>query len=184
MFNELKLYIMEKSTYLDRLMKRMTPEKLEKMKQERIEQKNKLTLDWQLGYYVGENIVHNDLPTISAEPGTRTIIPVSLEDEQEYKRKEETWWDSTNFGRKKADKEWNEYQECRKRLLKKYLPNPLKCYERILNISNMDEFKNGFICSLWNSDVCNYNLNPEKIKIYDDEDIYFTVIELELSDED
>jgi hypothetical protein len=184
MFNELKSYIMEKSTYLDRLMKEMTPEKMEKMKQERIEEKNKITLDWQLGYFVGENVVHKDLPTISAEPGTRKIIPVSLEDEMEYKRTEENWWDKSRHGRKDANEEWNKYQECRKRLHKKYLPNPLMCYVTILNISNMDEFKNGFICSLWNSDVCNYNLSPEKIKIYDDEEVYFTVIELELSDED
>jgi hypothetical protein len=174
----------KKSKFLEKLMEKLTPEYLENKIQERKEEKKRLTVDWQLGYYVGENVYHQYLPTLSVEPGTRTLIPVSLEDEQEYKRKESNWWDSTNFGRLKAEEEWNEYQECRKRLNKKYLPNPLKCHERILNISNIEQFKDGFICSLWNSDVCNYNLSPEKIKIYDDEEVYFTVIELELSDED
>lgn len=169
---------MEKSTYLDRLLKELTPEKLEKMKQERLEEKMKLTADWQLGYYVGESIYHKSLPTLSVEPGTRIIIPVSLEDEQEYKRIEEEWWD--NY----TDEEWNSYQEFRKKINKKYLPNPLKCYENILNITNMEEFKDGLITSLWNSDVCNYELTPDKIKIYDDGEIYFTIIELELHEEE
>lgn len=170
----------KKNEVFDRLLLKLTPEYLEKMKQKRIEHKNNLTAEWQLGYYVGENIVHDDLPTISVEAGTRKEIPVSLEDELEYKRTEENWYNKTQHGKVKADDEWKVYQDCRKRLIKKYLPNPLKCYVGILNIHNMEDFKNGLINSLWNSDVCNYNLNPENIKIYDDDEVFFTVIELML----
>lgn len=173
----------KKSEVFERLRARLTPEYLEKMKQERIEHKNSLTAEWQFGYYVGEDIVHRDLPTISVEGGTRKEIPVSLEDELEYKRTEENWYNKTQHGKVDAKDEWEKYQECRKRLIKKYLPNPLKCYRSLLNITNMDEFKDGLITSLWGSDVCNYNLNPENIKIYDEDDDYFTVIEFTLDKE-
>lgn len=170
----------KRSDVVERLMKKLTPEYLEEMKNKRIERKYSLTAEWQFGFYIGEDIIHHDLPTISVEGGTRNEIPISLEDEMEYKRTEENWYNKTQHGKVKADDEWKVYQECRKRLIKKYLPNPLKCYRSILNITNMDEFKDGLINSLWNSDVCNYNLNPENIKIYDEDDMYFTVIELTL----
>ena len=64
--------------------------------------------------------------------------------------------------------------------MKKYLPNPLQCYLSSLNITNMEEFKDGLMTSLWDSDVCNYNIDPDNIKIYDDDDMYFTIIELQL----
>lgn len=174
---------MTRSKVLDRLLKKLTPEKLEKMKQNRIEEKEKLTTEWQFGYYVGEDIVNRYLPTLSVEPGTRTSIEVSKEDSIEYDRIEKEW--SDKYQKEGSQSwceldEWSDYQKYREMLNKKYLPNPLKCHMGILNILDLSEFKKGLIFSLWNSDHCNYNLDPEKIKIYDDEKIYFTIIEFEL----
>lgn len=170
----------KKNDVLERLRKKLTPEYLEKRKLKRLEEKKSLTSEWQFGFYVGEDIYHSDLPTISIEAGTRKVVSVSEEDELEYKSKERNWFDKCHNKNVDVKEEWNSYQECRKRLIKKYLPNPLKCYRPLLNITNMNEFKEGLINSLWNTDVCNYNLNPENIKIYDEDDAYFTVIELEL----
>jgi hypothetical protein len=170
----------KRSEVVQRLMSKLTPEYLEEMKKKRIEHKNSLSSEWQLGFYVGENIIHNDLPTISVESGTRRVIEVSLEDKNEYKNTEENWYKKYFKGKDEAEEEWKIYQQCRKKLIKKYLPDVLKCYMRFLNITNMSEFKNGLINSLWNSDVCSYSLNPEDINIYDDNECYFTIIELKL----
>lgn len=171
---------MAKSNVLDRLLKKLTPEKLEKMKQKRIEEKNKLTIDYQFGFYVGEDIVNRFLPSISVEPGTRVQIEVSEEDSNEYVRIEKEWYNKYQEDKEEAIDEWENYQKYREVLKKKYLPNPLKCYLSPLNIIDLEEFKKGLIWSLWDSDHCNYNLDAENIKIYDDEEIYFTIIEFKL----
>jgi hypothetical protein len=171
---------MARSNVLDRLLKKLTPEKLEEMKQKRIEEKNKLTTEYQLGYYVGEDIVNRFLPSISVEPGTRTQIEVSEEESIEYARIEKKWYNKYQQGKDEATEEWNYYQNYRELLKKKYLPSPLICHMSPLNIVDLEEFKKGLIWSLWDSDHCNYCLDTEKIKIYDDEEIYFTIIEFEL----
>ena len=171
---------MARSKVLERLLKSITPEKVEKMKQDRLEEKSKLTAEWQFGYYVGEDIVNRYLPSMSAETGTRTTIDVSEEDTIEYSKLEKEWSNKYNKCKDDATNEWDEFQKYREILKKKYLPNPLKCHMSILNITDLDEFKKGLIWSLWDSDHCNYNLETEKIKIYDDESIYFTIIEFQL----
>jgi len=65
-------------------------------------------------------------------------------------------------------------------LERKYLPNPLECYMSLLNVQHMDEFKKGLRFALWDCDMCSYNIEPENIKIYDDEQGMFTIIELQL----
>ena len=98
---------------LNRLFKSLTPEVLEEMKQERIEEKNKLTSEWQLGYYVGNYIVYRYLPSISVENDTRNVISMSSEDETEYKKTDEDWFNKRSLG-KEANEEWVIFQECRK----------------------------------------------------------------------
>jgi hypothetical protein len=50
----------------------------------------------------------------------------------------------------------------------------------VLNINDMKQFKEGIRTSLWDCDMCSYNIDIENIKIYDDEDIRFTIIEFTL----
>lgn len=169
----------KRSEVLERLLKKINePGYKERMLKERNEEKLKLTSEWQFGYYVGEDIVHRDLPTLSVEGGTRNEIQVSEEDEAEYKRLEKEWYNKYSHDETSAKNEWEEYQKFREILKVKYLPEKLECYRGLMNITNMEEFKDGLITSLWGSDVCNYSLNPEDIKIYDDENCYFTIIEL------
>jgi hypothetical protein len=44
----------------------------------------------------------------------------------------------------------------------------------------MKQFKEGIRTSLWDCDMCAYNIDIDNIKIYDDEDIRFTIIEFTL----
>lgn len=173
---------------LRRLMREMTPEKMEQMRKERIERNKKQTLESQLGYYVGEYIVHRYLPTLSTDTiQSRNCIIVSEDDTKENKRLNDEWFSSTRYGGKwngvyeNGDKEkWEEYRRHNKMLEYKYLPHTLVCHLQPLNVENIDEFKKGLSWSLWDCDMCSYNIKPENIKIYDEEDGYFTVFEFTL----
>lgn len=173
----------EKSERLSGLLKKINdPAWKEEMKRKRAEYKESLTAEYQLGYFVGEDVIHRYLPTLNVEGGTLKEISVTSEEQRKYNRLTKEWYDKCKLekdGNTNSKDEWNEYQSFRKELIEKYLPNPLVCHERIINIRNMNEFKEGFIFSLWDCDCCNYSLEPEDIEIYEDGD-YFTVIKLKL----
>lgn len=165
-----------KSKILEHLSK-ITPEKKEKWRQERLERKKTLTSQSQLGWFVGETIVYNNLPTLSTSiMGGRNVINVSEEDTLENKSLEEQWF--KNRTNDDGKKNWDMFHQHNKMLEKKYLPNPLKCLVPLLNIEDMDDFKKGLRSSLYHSDICSYNI--DNINIYDDKDYYFTIIELKL----
>jgi hypothetical protein len=170
----------EKSDVVSRLMKKINdPEWQKQAKQKRENYKKSLTAEYQLGYFVGEDIVNRFLPTLSVEGGTRKEILVSSDEQREYNRLDKKWYERCKSGVINARDEWKELQEYREFLKVKYLPNPLICHEKLLNIRDMDKFKTGLITSLWDCDHCNYSLESEDIEIYDEED-YFTIIKLKL----
>lgn len=172
------------------LRSRLTPKRLEEIKQERISHITSLTSEFQLGGYVGKHIVNRYLPTLSTD-GIQSgkTIKVSEEDFAENKKLGEEWFSTGSYGEKnnrnvKENKEkWKLYYEHNKMLSKKYLPNPLICHIDVLNIRDVDEFKKGLIQTLWNSDICSYNLEGGNIKIYNDKEYYFTIIEFQLDEE-
>ena len=105
----------------------------------------------------------------------------------ENKRLEEEWFSTTRYGgewdgkSENGNKEkWDELYDHNKMLEVKYLPHTLTCYMDVLNINDMDKFKEGIRTSLWDCDMCAYNIDIENIKIYDDEDVRFTIIEFTL----
>lgn len=179
---------MTRSKTFEKILNSITPEMENKWKQERIEYKNSLTTEYQLGYYVGLEIIHKYLPTLSTDMlQTRNVIEVSEEDSSENERLDTEWYATTRYGGEwngvdeNGDMEkWDSYHQHNKMLERKYLYNPLQCHMDILNIQDMDEFKKGLRVALWNCDMCSYNIEPENIKIYDDEDYYTTVIEFVL----
>jgi hypothetical protein len=179
---------MKRSETLENILNSITPEEVEKMKQERIEEKNNLTSEFQFGYYVGLYIVSRYLPTLSTDVmRSRNVIQVSEEDSLENERLHTEWYVTTKYGggwngvdENGNNEKWDLYHQHNKMLEKKYLPNPLKCHMGILNIQDLGDFKKGLRFALWDCDMCSYNIEPENIKIYDNEDYYFTIIELSL----
>ena len=179
---------MARSKILSDLLKSITPEMEEKWKQERIDFKKSLTPDYQLGFYVGLEIVHRYLPTLSSDMiQSRNLIEVSQMDSEENKRLEEEWFSTTKYGgewdgkSKEGNKEkWDDLYDHNKMLEIKYLPHTLTCYLDVLNVNDMNQFKEGIRTSLWDCDMCSYNIDIENIKIYDDEDVRFTIIEFTL----
>ncbi len=180
----------KRSSTLNRILDEVRrPEYKEKRMKERIKLKEELTFEYQNGFYVGEEIVTRHLPTITTDMlQTRTQIKVSDEDVEENKRLESEWWKTTKYGNspneEKHNENWELYKQHNIMLEKKYLPTPLKCHMSLMNIRDEKDFKDGLIHSLWNCDMCTYSLKPEDIKIYDDEDLWFTIIEFILRDEE
>lgn len=143
------------------------------------------SVETQLGFYIGEYIYHRYLPTLSTDSlQSRKVITVSKEDEAENKRLEKQWFDSTRKqkfqGKENDNPLWIEYYNHNKMLEKKYLPHLLKCRVPGITVENIDDVKAGIIQSLWDCDLCAYSLKPENINIYNETDIYFTVVELKL----
>ncbi len=158
-----------------KILDRLTPESIEEMKNERIERRNKLSAEYQLGYYVGEYIYANFLPTLSVDMlKSRKVIKVSDEEENDVKRLNDEWFSkhcgTDDSGNNSA--EWKALRAYHKILEDKYLPKELKCHLAPLNVVNEDQFKEGLFHSLWNTDLCHYNIRPKDIVIKHDEDGY------------
>jgi hypothetical protein len=159
-----------------------SPEYKEKVIEENKEYLKNVSMDYQLGFYIGENIVDNYLPTLSTDMiHSRKIIQVSEEDEIENNRLDDEWFNSCTHERgNSGDKEkWDAYFNHNKMLEKKYLPETLECVFSLLRIDDMKKFKEGLRSSLWNCDMCSYNIDEEKIEIYNDLEIGFTHIKFQ-----
>jgi hypothetical protein len=159
-----------------------SPEYKEKVIEENKEYLKNVSMDYQLGFYIGENIVDNYLPTLSTDMiHSRKVIKVSEKGEIENNRLDDEWFNSCTHERgNSGDKEkWDAYFNHNKMLEKKYLPQTLECVFSLLRIDDMKKFKEGLRSSLWNCDMCSYNIDEENIKIYNDLEIGFTHIEFQ-----
>jgi hypothetical protein len=161
-----------------------TPEYKQKQIKKNEEYLNKLTLDRQLGYYVGEHIVSRYLPTLSTDLlQSRRVIQVNDEDTAENKRLDKEWFNSCTHksGDSGDNEKWNLYLQHNKMLEKKYLPNPLECHLGLIKFNDENEFKEGLKLSLWDCDMCSYDIEKENIKIEYDMEMGFTVISFQLN---
>ncbi len=123
---------------------------------------------YQLGFYVGEQLVHQYLPTLSVDDiQTRNNISVTCGEGDHYRKLEDIWGKQYDIDKKSADKEWKEYKAYSKLLEDKYLPKTLECFFENLELTENDisSFKEGLILSLWDCDCCSYSLSPDDIKI-------------------
>jgi len=173
---------------LKELMKEIkSPEYKQKQIEEHQNYLDEISIDYQLGYYVGEHIVNRYLPTLSTDMiQSRNIIKVSEEDEIENKRLDEEWfkttrhnddWDGENDGDKNK---WDLYHQHNKMLEKKYLPKELDCHLRLIKFNDEKEFKEGLRSSLWDCDMCSYNIEIENIKIEYEMEFGYTIITFQL----
>jgi hypothetical protein len=166
-----------------------TPEYKEKCIQRNEEYLQQASMDYQLGFYVGEYIVNRYLPTLSTDAlHSRNVIEVTEEDALENKILDDEWFKTTKYqdnwgGEEDGDKEkWNLYHQHNKMLEKKYLPPVLECVFSLIRIIDMKLFKTGLIHSLWGCDMCSYNLDEENIEIKNDMEIGFTHIKFKLDE--
>jgi hypothetical protein len=130
-------------------------------------------LSTQLGYYIGEYIVHRYLPTLSCDSlHSYNSIKVTDEEEAEHERLEKEWFSKTHAGGSRGDyenskTEWEQLRAYANMLKIKYIPEKLECYLPVLDMSDLDidSFKQGLGVSLWDCDFCYYSIKPEDIEI-------------------
>jgi hypothetical protein len=154
----------------------------EKMINKNKEYLKNVGMDYQLGFYIGENIVDNYLPTLSTDMiHSRKVIKVSEKDEIENNRLDDEWFNSCTHERgNSGDKEkWEAYFNHNKMLERKYLPQTLECVFSLIRIDDMNKFKEGIKESLWNCDMCSYNIDEDKIEITNDLELGFTHIKFQ-----
>lgn len=117
-----------------------------------------MSLEYQLGYMIGDQIVDRYLITLSNERGTRNVIEILPEEQAEYDRLHNIWSDAYNIDKNNSQEEWKSYRDYAHSLQKKYLPPKLECYVgRIESVNDINELKQGIRNALWNSDVCCYD---------------------------
>jgi hypothetical protein len=175
---------------LKELMKEIkSPEYKQKQIEEHQEYLDKVTVDYHLGYFVGEHIVNRYLPTLSTDMlQSWNVIKVSEEDTIENRRLDKEWYSTTKYqdkydGENDGDKtKWELYHQHNKMLEQKYLPKKLDCHLRLLKINDEKEFKEGLRSSLWDCDMCSYNIDVENIKIENDMVNGFTIITFQLDE--
>ena len=168
-----------------------TEEELKKWKDDRIEKIRSLSFEIQLGRFVGD-ILADDLPTLSTDLlQSKKVIQVSSGETIYINELYAQYFSTCQYGSNQIKNDdntfgdkilWNTIRLEQRRLELKYLPNPYCKFIRPINIENMnmDSFKHGLMNSLWDCDYCSYNIDPENIKVYFDNEYYFTVIELRL----
>lgn len=141
----------------------------QKLANEPAKKREKSSLEFQLGLYIGEKIVINDLPCLSIDNSTNNPVEVSEEDVAEYERIDSKLQDAKQINGTIANsQEWKDYIAFREMLYKKYLPEYIECYvTKIDSINDWKELKRGIQVALWDSDVCNYS--TEVIEIDNDD---------------
>ena len=167
---------------------RLTEEDRQAIVKRRLEARAKLSLAFQLGFYVGEQIVNRYLPTLSVDSiQTRKVISVTNDEQHEATRLKDIWFDKaiafkgTDVEKEKATKEeWNALRTYHEMLEEKYLPKTIECHFSLLNVTenDMEEFKKGISISLWDCDCSHYSVKEENIGVVADDEGMFTVITL------
>jgi len=132
--------------------------------------KKKWSVEEQLGYYIGEYIFHTKLPTLSCDMmHSRNVIKVTDEEEEECERLSNlhSKFYRENESSEEQKKSWDDLMNYRKEIQKKYLPPTLDTYVDVLDVDDYKDIKEGIRISLWDCDLCHY-------EIAKDEDIEIT----------
>ena len=140
--------------------------------------RKKQSLNYQLGCFVGDEIVSRYLFTLSTDPlQSLHVIEVSKEDAFENNRLNKEWFDAPENSKERNEK-WELYRKHNHYLEGKYLPSKIECHFRKLDVTNMEEFRKGISHALWDCDMCNYGVT--NFTISEEDDMYFTKITLYL----
>lgn len=126
-----------------------------------------MTLNYQLGLYIGEYIITHHLPTLSTDMlKSRTIIQVSEEETAEWE-KLNSKYGPLYISDKDPDKEAKEESRTRifydnrkwyHKLEEKYLPETIKVTVPRFIPTKIEEIKKGIELALWDCDMSHYKV--------------------------
>jgi hypothetical protein len=160
-----------KNTVVERLRKRLEnhiPKKPESK-----------SVEYQLGFMIGDYIVAEYLPTIDIYCQTNHTIYVSEEDKLEYERLNDLWYKNYNHNKDEAKDDWFNLRTFAMSLEKKYLPHILECRIYPIDVKNITDLKQGIRDSLWDCDKCCYKIKTDDDIIIENE-YGFSFIKLNL----
>ncbi len=144
------------------------------------------TLNYQLGTYVGEFILSNILPTLETDMiKTNRVIEVDEDDKQKLVILENLYEDTREHHYDGGSSElFRDIVKFRYELLHKYLPKKLECVVPAVYPTNIVEFKQAIVDTLWGSDLCSYKCTvPDDIELLDTYNgSWSTIINLTLSE--
>lgn len=138
----------------------------------RVAEKNRaahaaLTMDFQLGYFVGMHIVDRHLPTLSTDSvQTRRVVQVTQEEADEHGRLNALWFSIRE--RPGDDVRWANLRDYTSGLARKHLPARLECRLDPIRYDDEAVFKSGLREALWDCDACWYSIRPDDIVIEQD----------------
>lgn len=172
----------KRSSIIDRILNDLTPEKLEEMKQRRLNAIKEMSVEFQLGCYVGDEIVRRFLPTLDVDMiQTNNLINVTPAEKAEAERLNDDWFEKSQSNQP-CSAEWKKLRAYHRQLEDKYLQDFLECRISPVNVNDETEFKRGVAHSLWHSDLSHYACSsPNDIGMRLSSDAYFTVITLRRS---
>jgi hypothetical protein len=123
---------------------------------------NSLTLDYQLGYFVGLQILQNRLPSLPINIYTSKKSNVNITEEEKLKyEKLEIEFEKDDENEEKYDK----LNEFNLELEKKYLPNPYLCKFDLVRFEDETEFRRGLIVGLTHPEIEYYSIENIEINI-------------------
>ncbi len=168
-----------KRNLLHRFLEERTPEQEEERRQQRIAKIKTISLDYQLGRYVGEEIAREHLPTLSTD-WLRTCKVIQVTQEESEKVEElEMNWQKSHEASTPTNTEWEELITYRQTLEEKYLPEVLECFIQPVNVEDEEQFKKGVADGIWDSDLSHYECSgPEDIAFRLDDQAIFTIVTL------
>lgn len=167
-----------KKRNIDNILAGLTPKKREEMKQENIKHLKTVSTEYWLGVFVGEEIVRKTLPTLDIDLiSTNNVIKVLDLDRSLYEEIYNELQNSVIDNEYNKDV-WEKYMNFRRNIEKKYLLNTIIHQTKPMFIENMADFKLGIANALWNSDVCHYSCDVDKIDVKMDDNYYFLNITL------
>lgn len=171
-------------------------------KKEMLEYKKSLTLEFQLGLYMGEHIVDKYLPRLmyygpyirktkknySYKRRDERGIRILKSEANKFESLSAEAYKIEDRESKEFNERWQVYLNYSHELDVKYLPKTLKCYLDTINVAEdkMIDVKNGIRSALWNCDVCSYEIDLDKIRIIENTEDFVgpgTIVELDLPDE-
>lgn len=165
--------------FFSRFLEERTPEQKEERRQQRIAKIKAMTMEYQLGEYVGEAIARDELPTLSTDwIQSQNVIQVTQEESEKVDELEMNWQKSHETSTP-TNAEWEELVSYRNMLEQKYLPEILECHIQPVNVNDEEEFKKGVANGIWNSDLSHYECSgPEDITFRLDDQAIFTIVTL------
>ena len=158
---------------------RDTPEWAEERRKKRILAIKSMSVEYQLGWYVGQEIARIHLPTLDVDMlHSERVIKVLPEEKAEAERLNSIWYEKSSK-KEDTEKEWKDLRDYHKMLEDKYLPSTLECFVDPVNVNLEEYFKKGVASALWDCDYSHYKCSgPEDIEFELEEDAYFTKITL------